>query len=361
MYDMKPETRKYIFGGRDKSIYKLRLHKWLFSVRLSSLAVSIAHQTACDTDRIYELMLLARRGGIDENLPGRPTPATWLSMYRDHKRVFRGTCDAMPMLLGPGDEVEASMLEARALSANIGGKRDRLIVDLARDWNKNRHKWVRFCLHTVHLNYRKHLKQLRQNQFGMSDDDPNDPGPSALLSPELQFWVKVILPSIGIHHELPWTLYRRARQGDPTAIEKLIRLDDMVVHDPHIERWMNDTDGAIRRQRHGLVRLWMHKALNHGQFSIMQLKQVMSGFLAAFVDRFGTYLDLTTLKLNPPQFCTANIVSLYDAVQQDRKGKTLGVYDPDLHDIQVESLERRIRPYRKQFAALLPGGGHMFR
>lgn len=86
--------------SRDKSIYKLRQHKWAKPLKLSIFAASMAQQTACETDRIYELMLLARQGEFDLIMPARPSWEVWLGMYRDHCRVFRGAVGGM---LLPGD------------------------------------------------------------------------------------------------------------------------------------------------------------------------------------------------------------------------------------------------------------------
>lgn len=358
---MRRETRTYYFGGRDKSIYKLRLHKWAMFRKVNMFTVSMAQWMACETDRIYELMCLARKGAIEGKLPSRPTREVWLSMYRDHHRVFRGVCDAMPSLLGPGEQAQASIQDAQALSNNTRGKRDEAIAEMNKHWKDNRVKWVRFGLHCAWLEYRNRLKERRRDRFGCDDAGPDDLGLKLPKSPELQFYIKAVLPSLALYQQLPWTLYRRARRGDPSAIETLIRVDDMVIHDPDIERWMNAVDGSIRRERHTMVRLWMTKALNHGQFSMMQVKQVMCGLISAFANRFGHYLDFNTLKLYSPQLTTANIVDLYHAVQQDRRGVTMGVFDPDFHDIQIESVERRVREYRRRFEWMLPGGGQKFR
>jgi len=54
--------------------------------------------------------------------------------------------------------------------------------------------------------------------------------------PELAFLFLVALPCWLFYKEWPSRLYRNARQGDTRAINKLLRLDPFLLHDPSIGR-----------------------------------------------------------------------------------------------------------------------------
>lgn len=158
---------------------------------------------------------------------------------------------------------------------------------------------------------------------------------------EMSFFMLVHIPCWLLYKTSPTRLYRKARSGDTKALNKLLRLDALMIHDPSIGR-------AIQRLRYQGNKAAYRKCLEapllapQGKISQKRMKYVMAGFLSALAhlikqrlterelrdlfhdanrDRSKDHLsfDLDVL-VNPPAFAKA--------VERERKS-WLGVIKSD--------------------------------
>lgn len=69
---------------------------------------------------------------------------------------------------------------------------------------------------------------------------------------EMAFYLFVVVPCWTLYRTFPTLLYRKARQGDFEALEKLLRLDQLMLHDPQIGKQIisyrfNHSSGKYRK------------------------------------------------------------------------------------------------------------------
>lgn len=159
---------------------------------------------------------------------------------------------------------------------------------------------------------------------------------------ESSFFFLVSIPCWLLYRESPTHLYRKARTGDIDAIEKLLRLDALMVHDPMIGQQIQ----KLRFNRKtSAYRTLLEAPLKSPKAKITRkkMKYAMAGFISA----------LSSI-IKPP-LTEPEIRSLFDAVAQD-SGR--GAIDTDLPD-SPESFYMAIKrdrdfwlqsldPYRKK-------------
>jgi hypothetical protein len=133
---------------------------------------------------------------------------------------------------------------------------------------------------------------------------------------ESSFYFLVNIPCWLLYRESPTHLYRKARTGDVDALEKLLRLDALMIHDPLIGKQIQ----KLRFNRKtSAYRILLEAPLKSPKAKITRkkMKYAMAGFVSA----------LSVIIKQP--LTEPEIRSLFDAVSQDA-GK--GAIDTDLPD-----------------------------
>ena len=339
------------------SPYKLRIHRWAEHRRVSLLTAQLAQGIAVSAEMVYELMAMLRGGQVDSQMPPRPPAAQWLGMYDDREQVFLAACDAMPGMIGSGDDVRELLHGSRALSTQAKNDPAAIKTELESINPQRLMRRVRAAQRLEQRGYRHHLICLQELMDDEdAENDAQDFGEALATSPELCFFFRVTLPCVVIHRRFPVQLLRKAKQGDIKAIEALVRVDDLAAHHPIIEAWASQQPGNVRQERLRQLRHWAEQGLDHGQFSRKQVKQLLAGLIAAQCEQMGMVIDFSTGQTTQGKLTARDICDLFNAVAQDRAGRTLGVVDEDLAEDQIESFSRRIRPYKQLWRNILPGG-----
>ena len=90
----------------------------------------------------------------------------------------------------------------------------------------------------------------------VSDDevkvDPEEAA-NALKQPEIRFFVTVVLPCFLVYREHPTRMMHLARLGDEVALERLLRIDKYVLHEPRIRNHV--VESAYARSPRRFTRL----------------------------------------------------------------------------------------------------------
>ncbi|GFO61673.1 hypothetical protein GMST_39980 [Geomonas silvestris] len=167
---------------------------------------------------------------FDHQYPMPPLPA-WFAMYRSHSKINRFT---------------------RALFSDFskfGGEGVELgetILQEVRFFRRGKLKPSEFVPSPEDLKeLLPHLQSTLSASFQEIEEDffetPVDPQikKAALqlftdMEMESSFFIFVLIPCWLLYREHPTNVYRKARQGDLDALEKLLRLDPLMLHDQSI-------------------------------------------------------------------------------------------------------------------------------
>ncbi|MFG0262504.1 MAG: hypothetical protein ACF788_08955 [Novipirellula sp. JB048] len=338
--------------------HKLTINKWAAVHGLSIHSAMLSHQAVTMAEMMWEGSCLLRSGVIDGKLPGRPPAEQWLAMYRDHRRVLRVLADAVPEWGMTGQETTDSIDFSRALQVYARNEPEAFKADIRKEFGnvtpKRFRAWYRLSGRKAWKEYQQHLEKMAEIAAGTDHHDPGDFDKTLSDNPEVHFFLRVVLMCLVEYATLPIDLLRQARNGDERAIEKLLRLDDQMIYEPSIERWLNSPGGTIRLARLEMARAWIAKG-PVGQNHEWHFKQCVGGLVSALSHRIFFYFDgrnFIPQPLNAPQ-----IQQLFDAWYRDKQGRREAeMYDPAFAKVQPQSWADQVRKYRKLWERVLfPG------
>jgi hypothetical protein len=124
--------------------------------------------------------------------------------------------------------------------------------------------------------------------------------------PEMRFLFQVFLPCFLLYKHYPVIMLREARKGNIEYIEKLIRLDDSIIHDKKISEYLhNKKDNKKIKER-------IASALSTGineKVTRKKLKMNLAGLISFFTTLIGRQLN------------ESDIRDLFDAIAKDNRGE----------------------------------------
>jgi len=336
--------------------FKLTLHTWVRVNKLSFLSAMQAHQAVVLSDMIRQWSVWLRQGKLDNALPMRPDYREWLQLYRNHRHVFR---EAMNAFSESGMRVQPfiKMLETcQQISQKAKQDPESFKAEMREELSRCSHghiqRWFQQGVRAVRKEYEQHLKELANMITGQDNHEDLTWFDQALRSSaELYFCMRVVLPCLIEYCMLPVDLLRQARNGDERAIERLLRLDDLVIHEPKVINWINGQGGGQRRARLDDATKWAKEG-PIGQNSEWHFKECVGGLISAFSHHAFFILDRNRLK--PQPLTAVQIRDLFDALYRDKQRRREAVMtDPDFARVNPESWSKAIARYRQQWERVL--------
>jgi hypothetical protein len=364
---------------------RLLIHKWAVKCNLTAQSAMLAQQLAVMADPCFEIVQALREGKLDSHLPPHPSPAKWLRMYHRHRDLARLYRDQVGTPIGDGKEAQQQIDFARRWSRQIADLSDpekvealkKLLSPPARQgatrtfiekirarlacWFGRRSeiktgasgapKWLTFGLdlfkpcRLLPPSYIEHLVAMKELLGPVDLMSEDGLGEKVMESAHMLFFMEVLLPCHVEYQCTPLALLKHARQGDLNSVEKLIRLDPTMIHDPKVAIWMNEGMRQNRLARAESALHWGKDGLG-GRFDAMAVRQTFAGLISFLGDTlcFRNHDG----KLEQRGLTAAEILKLFDAVNADRR--ELGSTYPDVegwHDMYPDSWKKQIQRRRK--------------
>lgn len=154
---------------------------------------------------------------------------------------------------------------------------------------------------------------------------------------EAGFYYLVAIPCWVLYQEYPTRLYRKARLGDCASLEKLIRLDPLIIHDPSIGKQVQALRLLNKRSAYGLLIDAIHKKPKP-KINRKKIKYAFAGYISAFSAAVKAPLD-------EPQ-----IRALFDAVAQDYLKKPIDTDLPNSPETFSKAIQRNRKPWQAVFS-----------
>lgn len=267
--------------------------------------------------------------GIKISPPHLPT---WFSLYRSHNRVTFTFCNFISTFSDYGKEL------VTAGSA---------FEETARQLKRSPEKTISFAKEEMQNSY-EFLKNLHSlSQVNMKEAMSGTPADEEVRAKGRQYWKKfetelsffflVHFPCYIYYKTNPTKLYRLARTGNIGALQNLLKLDPLMLHDPSIGR-------ALQKLRfdygEGLYKNTVKAALSPlPKMPKKRAKFYMAGLMSMFSDSTKRPMEEPKLR------------SLYDAITQDATGDKYAI-DTDLPD-SPEALAKEISRYKSKLHPLM--------
>lgn len=152
--------------------------------------------------------------------------------------------------------------------------------------------------------YRDLERNIGENEL---ESEEHDELVNAIETLEGSFYFLIHVPCWLLYHESPTRLYRKARCGDYDALEKLFRLDALMIHDPVLGRQVQQLriDGK-RFKYENLMDAVLRKPKS--RITRKKMKYSIAGFVSGLSHAIGKPLD------------AQQITDLFDAVAADYRG-----------------------------------------
>jgi hypothetical protein len=150
-------------------------------------------------------------------------------------------------------------------------------------------------------------------------------------NPEIIFYLRLWIPCFLIYRIYPPRLLWKARKGDKDAIEKLFRLDKLIIHDPKIKEILNKEQNDDNENKFNS----MIKAIQRApklRPEIQKVKYSLAGLISISSIALGQKL------------AAVEIHRLFDAIARDTNKEN--IIDDDLA-VSPETFEKAIQRYRK--------------
>lgn len=220
----------------------LQIDKWADSK--SGHIAMLAKWFAADADAFYSYFEYEKNNKFFAEFLSDKDIDQWLKLYRQHKNLFRRLIAIFKEVGGIGD-IFATLLE---LLFNTSGKKTGSTnknqnVDPVEFFKASFLKIAEIAKtdQNIALELEK-IKKLFQDDIHMSitgDDDEEEIERIYNIvrrKQEFLFLIFIYAPCYLLYAEHPTRLYRKARQGDIKALDKLLRLDKFLIRDPQINR-----------------------------------------------------------------------------------------------------------------------------
>jgi len=302
----------------------------------------MARWLVAEVEKVAEVLKYVREGKLAAAFPNPPNGAEWVKLYRNHRRVQ----EVMEGFLPEDKESEARL--GRRL-----GELEKAIEKLKsmqpRDWDAWWKGLGRAGRARILVSTRAITRALEEFDFNRIEVDEED-FEKGVVRPEVVFMVLVWMPCWMLYGEFPTHLMRRARQGDPDALEDLLRLDRWALRDEKV--WAEWQRTALKPKGGEFKRLM--RALRQGSRKHLTDWDVRVLF-AALLGKISDLLALATKgwgpRLRAKRLTPLQLRGLFDAVAKDA-GKMVDEEIGDNLDRFRKAVERH-----KEFWKFLPETG----
>ena len=319
-----------------------KIAKW--AENKNPIIAIIAQQCASGADACFDFFSSIKAG--ERYLGDRPLPPIkkWLSLYRSNRRLqdyfitrFRSLGGFYEILA----ESISALLFQRRYRLKIGT--DAFIKEVRQEIENlsidDRLELVEAFQKSFQEAYLISLDDTESHISGSVDEPLKQQVLSAIKEPEALFLAGVVFPCWILYQVHPAKLFRQARLGNINAMDKLLRIDKAVLHDPKIGEHFYKIANQKKRSQFDRLTQAIQKG-PEGKITLQKIKMLIAGFISKASQALGR-------RLSAPE-----IRSLFDAIAQDA-GR--GDIDTDIPD-SPEAFAKAIRRERS-FWKIIPVPG----
>lgn len=296
---------------------------------MSSLALAESAKDCLEFLEMFKSRRLARK------IAFRSTPEQWLNLYRDHRQLYKGVTEAIRGLDKESSDAvdfyeyvircfneskKIDIEEKRKALESLSPEELEKTFAVAKDSIREMEDWV--------------IKLFRNDENETSNEltekQVKKRAEKFFQKQEIIFFLRLWIPCFLIYGTYPVKLLSKARKGDEDAIEKLLRLDKMIIYDSKIKQIIWQTQNEDKRIKFDL----MMKSIRREPKIKLEIQSVKYA-LAALISIMSIALKQN---LSAPE-----IEKLFNAIARDKNEEN--IIDEDI--AEGETFEKAIQRYRK--------------
>jgi hypothetical protein len=302
---------------------------------MSSLALAESAQDCLEFLEMFKSRRLARK------IHFRSNPDQWLNLYRDHRKLYKGVTAALRNLDKESSDAvdfyefvinsfneskKMEMEEKRKALESLSQEELENTFTVVKESVRELEDWV---IKLFRNNENEESKELTEKEIKKRAE-------KFFQKQEIIFFLRLYIPCVLIYGIYPVKLLWKARKGNEDAIEKLLRLDKMIIYDSKIKQIIWQTQNEEKRRKFDLM---MKEIIKEPKIRL-EIKRVKYS-LAALISIISKAIGQN---LFAPE-----IQKLFDAIARDKDENNL--VDEDI--ATGESFETAIWRYR-EFWQIIP-------
>jgi len=294
------------------------------------LVAMLSQVMARFADDLHEILAFTKSQKYFPGLP-EPSPKEWLKLYRSHRyldkqlsglRHFGGLPEFLVKLYEAFQDNLKSQRIGKAQPAIPLDAEQQAMVDAA----------LQEVLRLFLADFESEIKnEPLTEKF-------KETARTYLVTLEFHFLLKVTLPCFVCYRTSPARLLRQARLGNHEALEKLIRLDILVLSDPRI---ILHAYRLLHHNKYKYEAVIARAMLNapKPKFSRVKVKYLLAAAISLISEALGARLN------------TTEIQKIFNKIAQDNSGGEVGL-DPDFSE-DPETFARKVREERDNLKPIL--------
>jgi len=272
---------------------------------------------------IYNSFKTHKISNFTTELPHLPT---WYSFYRNHNQYVEGTLNFLLT-------VSTSFQEMQKFGTHV--------MNLQEEQNDSPRSLTSEEAALLQESRNNLLKTIFDELKEDIDDAPMDPEKKAIgltylyeHRTEIIFCFFVLTPCLIFYKTNPGRLYHRARLGEVKAIDALLRLDPLMLHDPSIGKQIQKIRLFGKRSSYvNLVEAPLKPI--KAKISKSRTKAMLGSLILMLAAELGAPLQSTDLR------------KLYDAAAQDAKQHAIDTSLPNSDEAFYKLLQRNRDDWKK--------------
>ncbi|MGA2782863.1 MAG: hypothetical protein ABSF13_13275 [Smithella sp.] len=297
----------------------------------SPLLIMVSFGLVENAERCLDMLELFKSRNVVRNFPLPSKIDQWLNLYRNHRKFNKVLTDAYSKLGSKEAEMVALyefMLECfKEIKKLTYEERKNLFENLSPAESQN-----------IFTTSKKKVAEMQDGVMNLFKDDDKDINLNEvsesekkkyerfLKKPEMIFFLRVWIPCLLVYHTYPQKLLWKARKGNEEALDKLIRLDKMIVYDPKIKEIFYNAQNDNEKSKLNTITTAIQKKPKI-IMDIKKMKYAIAGLISSMSEALGQ-------KLAP-----AEIFALFKAIANDAGEET----DDDI--ATAETFERAVNRY----------------
>lgn len=279
---------------------------------------------------LYDIYANCKNHKISSSAKEPPDLPTWYSLYRNHQRYF----DVMGNFI-----LNSSILMQEMV--NVGTQIDELREDIKKSSRKLTAEESIQLQGSLKKLYKSSFDEIRSDMEDTPLTDQQNDVVNKYFKDnktELFFCFFVCTPCLMFYKINPSRLYHRACLGDLKAIDALLRLDPLMLHDPAVGKQIQKIRLSGKRTTY----------INLIEAPLKPLKaKINRNRVKAML---GSFISIMAAELGAPLTST-DIRKLFDAIAQDARKQEFDTSLPNSDEAFYKNLQRSRDDWKKVITA----------
>ena len=239
----------------------------------------MALQYVSSAEALFTILKSFQKGDYLEELKTTISAEEWISFYTQSRHIKNYIIETFKGFGGLAS-FGAEIFEMLSVIEDGDAKNELNSLTPAEEIKINE-----FWQHIMQSN----LNDIQSDIDGAMDQHLEEKLRSSFKDPEMVFFVRIFLPCWFIYRENHTKLFRKARNGNLDALDKLLRIDKKLIFDNRIKELYIRSENSFNKAVYRTINDALSKRVKP-KITLRKVKDRIAGFIAYYSELFGYQL-----------------------------------------------------------------------